>query len=87
MRDLVWAGARIEASDSTIGEVYIRAFYAGSSEHTNDRVRLGRMTDWKPVGDDLSLAVALCVFLVDGEDKPVFEARSVEFEPVTPRAS
>ena len=80
MRDLMWASARIEAADSTIGEVYIPALYAGSSEHTNDQVRLGRMTDWKRVSDDLSQAVGLRVFLVDGEDKPLFEARSVEFE-------
>lgn len=85
-RDLVWAGARIEASDRTIGEVYIPALYAGSSEHSNDQVRLGRMTDWKRVSDDLSLAVGLRVFLVDGEDKPLFEARSVEFDHAGERA-
>jgi type VI secretion system protein ImpE len=81
MRDLMWASGRIEAGDGTIGEVYIPALYAGSSEHANEQVRLGRMTDWKRVSDDLSLAVGLRVFLVDGEDKPLFEARSVEFEP------
>ena len=81
MRDLMWASGRIEAADGTIGEVYIPALYAGSSEHANEQVRLGRMTDWKRVSEDLSLAMGLRLFLVDGEDKPVFEARSVEFEP------
>jgi type VI secretion system protein ImpE len=81
-RDLVWASARIQATDGTIGEVYIPALYAGSSEHTSDQVRLGRMTDWKQLSDDLSVAVGLRLFLVDGEDKPLYEARSVEFEPV-----
>lgn len=79
-RDLVWAGARVEAADGTIGEVYVPALYAGSSEHPNDQVRLGRMTDWNRLSDDLALAVGLRVFLVDGEDKPLFEARSVEFD-------
>ena len=81
-RDLVWANARIQATDGTIGEVYIPALYAGSSEHGNDQVRLGRMTDWKRLSDDVSVAVGLRLFLVDDEDKPIFEARSVEFEPV-----
>ena len=81
-RDLVWASARIQATDGTIGEVYIPALYAGSSEHTSDQVRLGRMTDWKRLSDDLSVAVGLRLFLMDGEDKPLYEARSVEFEPV-----
>jgi type VI secretion system protein ImpE len=78
-RDLVWASARIQATDGTVGEVSVPALYAGSSEHPNDQVRLGRMTDWKRLSDDLSLAVGLRLFLVDGEDKPLFEARSVEF--------
>ncbi len=71
-----------QATDGTIGEVYIPALYAGSSEHTSDQVRLGRMTDWKRLSDDLSVAVGLRLFLVDGEDKPLYEARSVQFEPV-----
>jgi type VI secretion system protein ImpE len=83
-RDLVWASARIEATDGTIGEVYIPALYAGSSQHPDDQVRLGRMTDWKRLSDDLSVAVGLRLFLVDGEDRPLFEARSVEFERVKP---
>jgi type VI secretion system protein ImpE len=79
-RDLVWASARIQATDGTVGEVSVPALYAGSSEHASDQVRLGRMTDWKQLSDDLSVAVGLRLFLVDGEDKPLFEARSVEFE-------
>jgi type VI secretion system protein ImpE len=87
LRDLMWTSARVQARDGTIGEVYIPALYAGSHQSQNDQVRLGRMTDWKRVSDDLSLAVGLRLFLVDGEDKSLFEARSVEFEPLTPRGS
>jgi type VI secretion system protein ImpE len=83
-RDLVWASARIQAKDGTVGEVYVPALYAGSSEHGSDQVRLGRMTDWRRLSDDLSVAVGLRLFLVDGEDKPLFEARSVEFDRVKP---
>ena len=79
-RDLMWASARIQATDGTVGEVYVPALYAGSNQHANDQVRLGRMTDWKRLSDDLSVAVGLRLFLVDGEDTPLFEARSVEFE-------
>jgi type VI secretion system protein ImpE len=81
MRDLLWASARLEARDGTIGEVYVPALYAGSYESQNDQVRLGRMTDWRQLSDDLSLAVGLRLFLVDGDDKPLFEARAVEFSP------
>ncbi len=88
LRDLLWAPARIEATDGTIGEVYIPALYAGSSEHPNTQVKLGRMTDWKRVSEELSLTVGLRMFLVDREDKPIFEVRSVEFaRPTSPQTS
>ena len=80
LRDLLWASGRIESADGTIGEVCLPALYAGSSERPNDQIRLGRMTDWKRLSDDLSIAVGLHLFLVDGEDKPIFEARSVELD-------
>ncbi len=84
LRDLLWAPARIEATDGTIGEVYVPALYAGSSEHPNNQVKLGRLTDWKQVSEDISLAAGLRMFLVDQEDKPIFEARTVEFDRPAP---
>lgn len=82
LRDLLWAPAIIETIDGTMGEVYIPALYESTSEHPNNQVKLGRMTDWRHFGEDLHLAMGLRLFLVDGEDKSLFEARSVEFEPV-----
>ena len=79
LRDMLWASARIEALDGTIGEVYVPTLYAGTSACENDQVRLGRMTDWKQFSDDLSTAVGLRLFLIDGEDRSLFEAQSVEF--------
>lgn len=83
LRDLIWAQARIEALDGTIGEVYVPALYAGSSASQDDQVRLGRMTDWKQVSEDLYTAAGLRLFLVDGQDQTLFEARTVEFDDVS----
>ncbi|HEY0007056.1 MAG TPA: type VI secretion system accessory protein TagJ [Pyrinomonadaceae bacterium] len=80
LRDLIWASARIEALDGTVGEVYVPTLYWGSSEHENDQVRLGRMTDWKQAGEDLYRAVGMRLFLVDEQDKSLFEAGAVEFD-------
>ncbi|HVG19895.1 MAG TPA: type VI secretion system accessory protein TagJ [Blastocatellia bacterium] len=80
LRDLMWVAARIESTDGTIGEVFIPALYSGSSDHPNDQVRLGRMTDWKKIEKDLFLAAGLRLFLVDNEDKAMLEVRSVEFD-------
>jgi type VI secretion system protein ImpE len=62
-----------------VGEVYVPSLYDGSSESDNDQVRLGRMTDWKQISEDLYSALGQRLFLVDGADKSLFEAKTVEF--------
>lgn len=82
LRDLVWTPARIETTDGTSGEIYIHTLYEGSGLNPSDLVRLGRMTDWKDAGEGLYLASGLRLFLIDGEDRAILEARRIEFEPV-----
>ena len=80
LRDLIWTPARIEATDGTLGEVFIPALYSGSSRHPQDMVRLGRMTDWESLSDDLYIPAGLRLFLVDNEDRPMLAVRSIEFD-------
>jgi len=80
LRDLIWLPAKIETTDGTNGDVYIPCLYEGSSTHRNEQVKLGRMTDWMDVGEGLYLASGLRLFLVDGEDKALLEAREIEFD-------
>jgi type VI secretion system protein ImpE len=82
LRDLMWTPAKIEAIDGTIGEVFIPALYARSSDHPNDQVKLGRMTDWIEISKVLSSPVGLRLFMVEGEGKAMLEVRKIEFEPV-----
>jgi type VI secretion system protein ImpE len=79
LRDLLWIPTRVEAIDGTIGEVFVPALYAGSSEGEDDKVRLGRITDWKEIGDGLYSGVGQRLFLVDEADQPVLEARTIAF--------
>lgn len=80
LRDLLWIPARVEAKDGTIGEVFLFGLYALSHRHTDDQVRLGRMTDWKDAGGDLYLGAGPRLFLVDEDEQPALEIRSVEFD-------
>src|ERR1051326_626201 len=79
LRDMIWASAHVEASDGTIGEVFMPTLYVGTSSATDDQVRLGRMTDWRELNENLYWALGLRLFLVDGEARTVFEATPVEF--------
>lgn len=80
LRDLIWAGAKVEADDGTTGDVFVPALYAGSSRHEDDLVKLGRMTDWVSLSEDLQVGVGLRSFLVDEEDRSIFETKTVEFD-------
>ena len=75
LRDLVWTSARIEAADGTVAEAFLPTLYAGSSDYPNDDVKLGRRTEW----NEKNLAVGSRLFLVDDEEKQIFEAGTIEF--------
>jgi type VI secretion system protein ImpE len=66
-RDLLWIPARLDLRDGASGEVFLPALYPGSHEHPDDKVKLGRVTDWKQEDGGPSLGVGAKVFLV-GDD-------------------
>jgi type VI secretion system protein ImpE len=63
--------------------VFLPTLYAGSSEHANELVKLGRMTDWKEVAPRLFLAAGLRLWLAEGQEQAILEVRTLEFDPVT----
>jgi type VI secretion system protein ImpE len=80
LRDMAWMPARVEARDGTIGEVFIPVPYAHTCEHPDDKIRLGRMTDWIKLADDLYVPVGPRLFLVDDYDRAMLEVKSIEFD-------
>lgn len=79
LRDFLWAPVRLETWDGTVGELYLPSLYAGTNQHADDNVKLGRMTDWKQIGDDLFRSFGLRMFAVDETEKPLFETGVLEF--------
>ncbi len=45
-RDLIWRRAHMVVQGGPDGEVFLPALYAGTHQETDDRLRLGRATDW-----------------------------------------
>ena len=87
LRDLIWPGARITADDGTSGDVFLFALYPGSSAHADNLVKLGRMTDWKSLSDDLQAGLGLRSFLVDDAELSLFELGPVDFDSREPEPS
>jgi len=79
LRDLFWRQASVEMTNGTKGDMFLPALYANSWKSDNDQVRLGRMTDWQNLGEDLYIGEGLRVFWLDGTEKAMLEIRDIEF--------
>jgi len=79
LRDLYWIQAQIELTSGTSGEMFIPALYADSWKSDDDRVRLGRMTDWREAGEELYIGEGMKLYWMDGKEKSILEIQTIEF--------
>jgi type VI secretion system protein ImpE len=82
LRDLLWLPGTLESHYGAVGDVFLPVLYAGSSQHGDDRVKLGRMTAWNALREGLVLAIGQRLFLIDGAERPLLEVRDVIFEAI-----
>jgi type VI secretion system protein ImpE len=87
LRDLCWTQAKIESIDGTSGEVFIPALYPNTYQNADDQIRLGRMTDWQEIGEEIFIGGGTRIFWVDGADTPLFEVEKIEFNEAPQVAS
>lgn len=77
--DLLWIPARITTTEGLAVGCYLPVLYPDSRRSDDDRVRLGRMTDWRELGGGLYQGVGQHVFLAGKEEKPLLEIRELLF--------
>ncbi|HZU22551.1 MAG TPA: type VI secretion system accessory protein TagJ [Terriglobales bacterium] len=94
LRDTLWPTAIVHARPdfkhgAELGEVLLPAVYPFSWKHDDESVWLGRVTDWTtaPEDDGREYPLGQKVLLVDGEEVPFLEIRSLEFEAAQAAAS
>jgi len=82
LRDLIWAPAKIltgpEFEGLELGETLIPAISPLSSQHDDDDVRLGRVTEWVATDDGGEVLMGQKLLLVDNEEFPILELRELE---------
>lgn len=83
LRDLLWTPALVRTGpsfqDKELGEVLIPVLYPMSFQQQSDNVRLGRETHWQEVEGGEPIPFGQKMFLVDGEEFPLLEVRTIEF--------
>jgi type VI secretion system protein ImpE len=77
-RDLLWRRVHMIVRDGPDGEVFLPVLYPGTCAESDDRLRLGRMTDWRG-GDGAPVrGVGQRLFLVGEEGVSIMELQKIE---------
>jgi len=87
LRDLLWTPAAVCTTPAfkgaELGEVMLPVLAPFSWQHSDDAVRLGRATVWEQrEGYPEEVPFGQKMWLVDDEEVPFLELRSLEFNPV-----
>lgn len=79
LRDHFWLQATVETENGTNGDLLIPALYADSWKHGDDQIRLGKLTDWRDVGEEIYIGEGTKLFSIGNEHKTILEIEKVEF--------
>jgi type VI secretion system protein ImpE len=79
-RDLLWRRAHMIVRDGPDGEVFLPALYVGSASEADDRIRLGRFTDWR--GDEGApvRGIGQRTFLVGEQACPIMQCKELSID-------
>jgi type VI secretion system protein ImpE len=80
LMDLLWTAARVLTREGLVMNCHLPVLYPGSHRHEDDRVKLGRMTDWVSIGGAYVRAVGQHVFRVGEGEKALLEIRELAFD-------
>jgi type VI secretion system protein ImpE len=83
LRDTLWAPALVrtgpEFKETELGEVLIPVIYPFSWKNSDETVWLGRTTEFVADDEGQEYPAGQKLFIVDGEEIPLLELRSLEF--------
>ena len=78
--DCLWIAARVTTWEGLSISCYLPVLYVDSYHHNDDRIKLGRMTDWTSLGGTFSKGAGQRIFQISEEEVPVLEIREVLFK-------
>jgi type VI secretion system protein ImpE len=85
-RDLYWLPAKLELTEAMasaeLESILIPVLYPQTILFDDDRTRLGRATEWAATECGTEVPIGQRVLVVSGEEVPILEVRSIEFDPL-----
>jgi type VI secretion system protein ImpE len=82
--DLIWVPAHITTWEGLALNCYLPVLYPESFLHQDDRIKLGRMSEWSPVGGPFSRGMGQHVYLAGDDETGILDIREITFN--VPRA-
>lgn len=79
LTDLLWAQAQLACRNGLLVHCCLPVRYPGSSEQADERVQLGRLTDWVNLSGPLTRAHGQHVFAIGAEEVALLELGHVQF--------
>ena len=79
-RDQFWRGTRMVVRGGPDGEVFLPVLYAGSEADADDRLRLGRASDWRGGEGEPVRGIGRRSFLAGDQDLSIMELQSLTFD-------
>ena len=76
-RDLLWRRAHMVVCGGPDGEVFLPTLYAGSQASEDDRIRLGRMTEWRGGEDAPVQGLGQRLFALGDNDVSIMELKQI----------
>jgi type VI secretion system protein ImpE len=77
--DLLWLTTHLTTWEGLTLSCYLPVLYPESFLHEDDRVKLGRMTDWIPLGGPFSKAAGQHVFQIGEDEVSILEIQEALF--------
>ncbi len=79
-RELLWQRVHMIVRSGPDGEVFLPTLYTGSAGHQDERIRLGRMTDWTGGNGTPLRGLGQRMFLIGGEERPTLEIETITID-------
>ncbi len=80
LSDMLWRAAAIETAGDVSGRVHVPALYEGSEKSADQRIRIGRSTEWVQAGPSApTQGAGQREFLVGDEVMSIMEISKLEF--------
>jgi type VI secretion system protein ImpE len=77
--DTLWTQAHVTTWEGLTLQCTLPVLYWNSFSHEDDRIKMGRMTDWIHIGGSFSRGVGQHVFQAGDEELGILEIREVHF--------